>query len=271
MATENTHSLAVTGAGVTTATDVTVGQIIMPAGGPWVIHNIFGQVVRATATAGESNQGQIVLQSASGDIVPNPAPSIWPLIESGSFLGATADQSVCPLHIYDVNFEAAGKAAINLIYRQPTTVTVAPQLVLGVMFGKTRPAPSHWIYSDLMRAQVTTAAEISIGTVTLAERATRITGVMATITQDNVITAGEELIGICRLASDDIDLTPFQFPTANAFGAGLGGLIQSATNLYSYFLPVDIPVTGGARIQGFLDLNTAVTNACECEIYIAYE
>lgn len=258
-------------AGGTAAGDTTIGQITLPAGGPWKIHNIFGLLASSTTTAGEASGGTMRIESVSGDIIPQPSPSRFPLIESGSFLGATSDVSTCPLHIYEVDWEAAGKAVMNMIYRQETTVTVAPQLVLGIAFGKDRPVKSPIIHCDVVRAAVTAAADTSLGTITLAESAKRITGILAMAIQDGVLTTAEELIGFCRLASDDIDFTPMQVPFANAFGAGLGATIAAGHPAYRQFIPVDIPVLGGARINCFVDLNTAVTNAAEIQLFIAYE
>jgi hypothetical protein len=271
MATENTHSQLVAGAGGTAAGDTTIGQIVLPAGGPWIIHNVYGLLARVTATAGEMNGGTFRLQSASGDLKPNPAPSRFPLYESSSFLGATADVPMCPLAIFSTLYEASGKAAIDLIYRQETTVTVAPQLVLGILFGKAAPEIRPIVFSDMVRAAVTSAADTSVGTITISENASRITGIYAIALQDGVLTTAEELIGFIRLASDDVDLTPMQIPFAAAFGAGLGALINTPGAPSPSYIPLDIPVTGGARIQAFCDLNTAVTNGAEVAVYLSYE
>lgn len=271
MATENTHSDLIASAGQTAAGEVTLGQIVLPAGGPWIIHHVFGLIARATATAGEFVGGYLRLDSASGDTTPNPAPSKFPLVESGSSLGATADASRCPLHLYETNYSAAGKAAINLIYNQDTALTVAPQIVAGIMFGKNIPEPSRRVFVDRVRVAQTAVADTAVGTITISENAKRITGVAAVVAQDNVLTAGEELIGYCRLASDDIDLTPMKVPFNMAFGAGLGALIENNQAGPVTFLPLDIPVTGGSRINAFVKLNTAVTNAAEVQLFLAYE
>lgn len=271
MATENTHSMCVASAGGTAAGETTIGTITLPAGGPWIIHNVFGLLSRATATANEVNAGNIRIETASGDVTPQPAPARFPLSETSSFLGATADVPVCPLHNFPVRWEAAGKAVLNLIYNQSGTMTVAPQLVLGLMFGKSVPEPRPIIYSDLVRAAVTAAAKTTVGTITLAEKATRITGIYFNAMQDNVLTTAEELIGFGILESDDIDLTPFQIPLMHSYGAGLGALIMGNGVSHTKYIPLDIPVTGGARIQASIDLNTALTNAAEVSCFIAYE
>ena len=271
MATENTHIQLVAGAGQTAAGEALIGAITLPAGGPWIVHHFFGLIARATATAGELNGGTMRIESASGDTVPNPAPSNFPLYESGSFLGASVALPITPLALYPVHYEAAGKATLNMRYRQETAVTVAPQLVMGIMFGKERPVETPFRFCDFMRVQTNAAVDTAVGTITISENATRITGVCAIAIQDGVLTTAEELIGFARLASDDVDLTPMQVPLNHCYGAGLGGIIGSDSIPPMKFLPMDIPVKGGARINGFIDLNTALTNAAEVAIYLTYE
>jgi hypothetical protein len=271
MAKENTHSQLVAAAGQTAAGVVEIGQVVLPAGGPWKIHTVYGLLARQTATAGELNAGQIEVVSLAGDIDPNPAPAKFPLQESSSFLGAVADVPVCPLHTYNVDWTAAGKSLISLRYNQLTTVTVAPKLVLGLMFGKEAPAVKPAVFMDSVRLAVTAVTETSIGTITLSERATAITGVYAVAMQDGVLTTAEELIGYVRLASDDIDLTPMQIPLAMAMGAGLGATIHQHGFEAPTFLPCYIPLEKGSRVNCYANLSTAVTNGAEVAVFIQYE
>ena len=265
-----THSQIVVGAGAAAAADTTIGTIIMPADGPHRVHHIFAQAVSATQTAGESLIAGAIVQSVSGDITPNPSPSHFPVPESGSALGATLGQPVCPLHLLPVDCIAQGKASVNMILRQYTANTAAPQAVMGLIFSPTIPAtvPAH--NYDTVRAQVNAAAETAVGTITIAQGNHRIVGITGHVVQDNVITTAEELIGFFRLASDDVDLAPSMWPFSNAFGAGLGALIQGATGMHTTMIPVDIPVPGGARINVTVDLNNALTNAAEVVVTLAY-
>lgn len=267
----NTHSSIVVAAGAAAAGDVAVGAITLPAGGPWLIHDIFCQVVSATATPAESIGGHFRFDPASGDLNPDPSPSRFPVFETGSSLGATVDQGCCPLNLFQTEWVGAGKAVINCIYHQAIAPTVAPQIVMGIMYGHTRPAIKPLLFSDVVRVAQIVAGDTAVGTITLAEKATRIIGVCGILSQDGVLTTAEELIGFFRLASDDIKLPPMQLPFNNVFGAGLGILINAAPQGPIKYIPVDIPVEGGARINAFVDLNTAVTNAADCEIFLAYE
>lgn len=266
----NTHSAIVTGTGGTTAADAAIGSITLPAGGPWQVFGAFCQVVSATATAAESIGGYFFFNPASGDLTPDPSPSHFPVFETGSSLGTTIDRGCCPLNIFPVAWEAAGKAVINCVYHNSIAPTVAPQVVMGLMFGKSVPDILPLTFCDSVQAAVTSAADTSVGTVTLAEKATKIVGVCGILNQDGVLVAGEELIGFFRLASDDIKLPPMQLPFNNVFGAGLGATIFGGSQGPINFIPVDIPVIGGARVNCFVDLNTAVTNAADVEVYLAY-
>ncbi|MBA7705614.1 hypothetical protein ES703_114446 [subsurface metagenome] len=248
-----------------------IGTITFPAGGPWVIWGVWGFMVAATPTAAEVIAGHMRLNAVSGDILPNPAPSRFPLNAVGSQLGATLPAVMHALKIWPVLFEAPGKGVMQMIVNQAVGNTVAPECVLGVLFGKTIPSQMPIRFIDTVRAQVAAAVDTLIGTVTIAERATRITQVGGILVQDNVITTVEELLGYFRLASDDVRMPPAQFPFSAVYGAGLGALIQQAVAQLPVMIPVEIPVEGGARIDCYTLLNTAVSNAAEIEIFIAYE
>jgi len=267
----DTHGSAVTAALATAAGDTSIGTITLPADGEWSIFGLWAQLACATATAAERIGGTIRMNALNGDIDPNPAPTLFPVPSLGSFLGATHSVSYCPLDLHPIRYVAPGKAQIELIFNNPLGSTVAPICVAGIIFGKSIPTVRPSTYADRVRAQVTSATETSVGTITLAEKATRITSIYATLTQDNVLTTAEELIGWIRLDSDDIKMTPAIFPCSAAYGAGLGALIGNTFAQPAIKIPVSIPVSGGARINCFVDLVTAVTNAAEVTIGLTYE
>lgn len=268
----STYAQAVAGAGSTGAASTTVGTITMPAndGGKWLIHGVFGSIARATATAAESTGGYIQLSPPADDLDPNPAPSHFPLFGGASFLGATAPVTANPTVIYPVEYQAAGRATIDMNFINTIASTAAAQLVLGILFGDERPVMQPMQFVDSVRTTVTSASDTSVGTITLSERATEIVGVAAVLQQDGTLTTAEELIGFCRLASDDVKIIPFQFPVNTAFGAGLGATIGGMQQGEVKFIPVNIPVPKGASIDCFLDLNTAVTVGADIEIFLAY-
>lgn len=267
----NTHGSIVTSTGATTAADKTIGQITLPAGGPWNIHHVWAQVVSATATAAECIGGHFRFDPASGDLDPDPSPSEFPVFETGSSLGGTIDRGCCPLNLFPVDWTAAGKAVINCILHTSIACTVAPQVLIGMLYGDSRPEAKPFTFCDSIRAAVSSADDTAIDTVTLSQKASRIVGACGILSQDGVLVAGEELIGFFRLASDDVKLPPMMLPFNNVFGAGLGATIFGGSQGPINFIPLDIPVPNGARINAYVDLNTAVTNAANVEIYLAYE
>lgn len=266
------HSMTVSGGASTAAGDTNLGTIELPSreSGLWKIHKIFAQVARATATAAESVGGDLRLSPAQGEVIPNPAPSRIPVFEGGSFLGATADAPACPLQIFDVDYEATGQARIDLIYNNAIAATAAAQVVAGIMFGDDVPVHKPFRFVDRVRTTVTSAADTAIGTITLSQNAEEIVGICGVLQQDGVLVTAEELIGFFRMSSDDLKMVPAQFPFNTVFGAGLGVAIDSGPQGKLNFIDVSIPVPKGARIDCFVDLNTAVTNGADVEIFIAY-
>ena len=272
MAAEATHALVEQGAGSAAAGDTTIGSIELPTRGqPWTLHNFFGQMYRQTATAAEAVVGHMRINSASGDVTPQPNPSIFPLKGSGSFLGATAPVTTVPLHNYPLDLRAAGKADLDLIGNNAIAATAAPKFILGVAFGPGIPAPRPAKFANRARTTVTAAARGQVGTITLSEGATRIVAILGRLTQDGVLVAGEELGGFFDLSSEDVDLVPLQLGFNEVYGAGLGTTIGGGEAAPPMPHLVDIPVPGGARIDCFVTLNTAVTNGADVEIFIMYE
>lgn len=267
----DSHGQVVAAGASAAAGDTVIGTITLPANGPWLIYGLWCQHVEATATPGESTGGHFRINALDGDITPNPAPSRFPTGLGGSFLGGVEQQRVSPLKIWPVQFTAPGKARIQLIYNNTVAVTVAGQVAMGILYGKSIPNTPPITYIDVVRAQVAAAIDTAVGVITLAEKGRRITYIGCQIAQSGVLTAGEELIGFFRLASDDVNLSPSEWPCNAAYGAGLGATIEQPVVLPPTMIPVNIPVPGGARINCFIDLNTAVTNAAEVEIFIAYE
>lgn len=271
MALASTHGMTIASAGQTAAGTVTLGTITLPAGGPWTIHDVWVQVVSATLTVTDCVEGFLSVNADSGDVTPNVLPNAFPVQESGSGLGATGGVTVCPLHRYPVNWQAAGKAVLTFTFTTRTALVVAPQLVCGIMFGPAAPEKKPIVHISQVAIAQTAAADTLIGTITLPETVKKVTGVMGMIGADGVLVAAEEYIGIWRITSDDLDILPMSLPFSNAYGGALGALALGSTNLRNEFIPVDIDVPGGTRLQCFVDLNTAVTNPAQISVYVAHE
>lgn len=268
---DHTHSQLITGAIGSSVALTTLGTLTLPADGPWRIHNIYGQLARATATAAEAITAKFNFRSPTGDLTPDPQPSNWPMSNAGSFLGASAPAQNAPLSIFDVDWEAAGKGTISIAGALDIAATVAPIAVLGVVYGPDIPVVRRFKFCDQVQGTHAAATEAQIGTLTLSEKATRITGLCGVVLQDGVLVTAEELIGFFRLDSDDVLLSPSSWPFNDAYGAGLGTVIGSGGTSPIRFIPVDIPVPGGSRINVFTTFVTAVTNPADVAVYIAYE
>lgn len=267
----DTHGMVAAGAGQTGAGEKTIGSIVLPAGGPWTIFGLWGQAVQATEVAAEFTGGYIGINASAGDLDPNPAPTKFPIPAFGSSLGTALPVSTCPLKIWPIQYMAPGKAAIDLIFSNDIAMTVAPQVVMGIIFGKTIPEDRRMQYCDQVRGTVTATTSTSVGTITFSERASRITALGGILAQDGVHVTIQELLGYFTLTSDDVKLPPAEFPFSAAHSGGLGATIGSPVPNIPVMFPVNIPIPGGARFSAAVKLNTAVTNAANVAVYAIYE
>ena len=268
-----THALAVQGPGSTGARDITqIGSnITLPAGGPWTIFGLWGQVVRSTTSPDQGTGGELIFNSVSGDLTPDPAPGKYPLIGSPIAESANTALSAVPLNIWPVNWQASGKAVISLSYRQQLAITTASEVAAGIIFGDAVPTMQPLQFVDSVQSSFASASEQTIGTITLAEKATRIVGILADLNKGEASTTAEEVMATIRLASNDIKMPPSQYPCNRAFNASDGTAVGQSAVAQSQFIPVDIPVVGGSIISVLATTSISVTGNADIAVYIAYE
>ena len=272
MAANSSHGQVRAAATVATVVETQIGAALeLPTRAEgWVINDITAQVVRVTATAAENTAGTVRLNAPSGDLTPDPQPSRWPVFADGAFLGATANVGNCPLHRYAVELAAAGKADLEFFATNSTADTAAPIWLMGIHYAPEIVVPKRAFFSNFVRANQTTAVRTQVGTITLSEKATEIVGIIGFLSQNNVLTTAEELVGFFDLSSEDVELVPSQWLFNDVQGAGLGATIGGHFHFPPSPHQVSIPVPGGARIDCFVTLTTAVTNAADVMIAIQY-
>jgi hypothetical protein len=272
MAGQTSHGLVRVAATVATVVETQIGANVELPTSPdgWMLNEIGMYVARTTATAAENTGGSIRMQSDSGDIVPDPNPSRWPVFADGSFLGATAPVGNCPLHKYPIDLAAAGKADIGFYATNSIADTVAPVFGVGLHFAPELIVPKRPRFSNFVRATQATAVRTPVGTITLSEKATEITSILGILSQNGVLTTAEECIGFFDLQSEDVELVPSQWLFNDVQGAGVGATIGGHVHFRPDPWDVSIPVPGGARIDCFVTLTTAVTNPADVMICIMY-
>ncbi len=268
-----THALAVTGTGGTAAAAKTqIGSnMTLPAGGPWIIHHIWGQVAMITTVPDEGTGGQLIVEAASGDLTPDPAPGKFPMIGSPIHESANSSISAVPLNLWETRWEASGKAVISLHYLNQLAITTGSVVAGGIIFSDAVPEKRPLVFCDGVYNSFASAAESSIGTITLAEKATRIVGILADLNKGDSATIAEAILATIRLASDDVKMPPAQYPCNRAFNAGDGTIAGECSTPQSQFIPVDIPVEGGARIDVYATTTASITGNADIQVFIAYE
>ena len=126
-------------------------------------------------------------------------------------------------------------------------------------------------FCDAVYSSFASASEQSIGTITLAEKASRIVGIFADCNKGDALTSGEAILATIRLASDDIKMPPAAYPCMRCFDAGDGTVEGESAAPRMDFIPVDIPVEGGARLNIYATSVISVTGNVDIQVFIAYE
>lgn len=268
-----THGQLVRGTGGTAAGSRTqIGSsITLPAGGPWLIHGVWIQAVQDTAVLSEAINGNLIVDARSGDINPDPAPGRYPANGMSSQASANFGIHAAPLNIFDVNWLAAGKAVIDLSFENLSGNASAPVVAAGIIYGDSIPEKKPLVFCDGVGATLTANTEASIGSITLAEKATKIVGIMATAMKDGAITVDEAMLATIRLDSSDVKFTPGEFPCGQAYNAADGTAVGGSALPQNQFITLDMPVIGGSIINIFGTLANAVTAGLDVTVYIAYE
>lgn len=269
----STHGLVVTGTGgVNALAETLIGAALsMPAKGPWTIFGLWGLVVRNTTIPDQGTGGAIIVDSLSGDIDPDPAPGEYPLIGSPISQAANGAISAVPLNIWAVNWMAAGKSSLALKYLNQLAITTGSDVALGILFGDTIPQRKPLVFCDGVRSAFASTSEQQLGTITLAEKARKIVGIFADCNKGDAATGGEPILVTIRLDSADVKFQPAEFPCNRAFNASDGTAAGQSAVAMSNFIPVDIDVVGGARVDVFATSTASVTGNVEVQVYLAYE
>lgn len=267
-----THGNVVQGNGGTTDDAVTqIGSdITLPAGGPWKLFGVTTTAVQHTPTAAQSCQGYIRLDALSGDVRPNLAPAKIPVIGPGNMVSANSGSANSPSNLFPVDFEASGKAVIRVNFVNSQANTVAPKIQCALMYGDAIPEKVRFNFFDEVHTEFAATTETSLGTITLSEAAKKIVGVAGIAYHAGALSASEECMAYFRLASDDIGIQPAEFPCNAAANAGLGTVAGQFSAIPFNFIPVDIPIVGGARITVYATTTIAVTNSARVGVWLAY-
>ncbi len=268
-----THALTVGGvvAGAVAPGTKIGSTITLPAFGQWLIHDLLLQRATSDTINRQGSTGYVLVDPISGDLTPDPAPGRYPLPGQAPWAAANSGLVQSPIFSHQVAWVAPGKAQIDMRH-----IDLAPggpgQFVQAtIMFGEVRPFPRPMPFVDSVSADISANAVTLIGTITLAEKSKRITGIFADLALSAIPAVGDPIIGYASFESDDKLLTPLQIPFARAYGALELQPDFSNTIPNMAFIPVDIPTPNGMRITVTSNMAQAYANPVIASVFIAYE
>ncbi len=109
-------------------------------------------------------------------------------------------------------------------------------------------------------------AKTLIGTITVPQSARTIIGVWCHALAGAGMTTLENITGIFELESPDVNLQPLQLPLdcVTVLTSGVGAVSPRVW-------PVNIPVSGGAKISGYVTMDMAQTVAGKARFGLIYD
>ena len=269
----STHGIGRMGPGSQILNDeVQIGSnITLPAGGPWLIYNMWSQSILTNSNGYRSVNGYIHLDSISGDITPDPAPGKFPLIPHFMTTSAWGYTDFDVINIFKTRLLAPGKSVIALSHISKVTIPDAPAISVGILFDKQVPIKRYSPWTDYVAADLSSNVETYIGTITMSEAAKRLTSIYCEVFPVDSITADDYVLATFRLDSDDIEITPAIFPSFAAWALFTGGNQSYAQARHIEPIHLNIPVLGGARINVFATLANATTSNVLAACHLTYE
>ncbi len=273
-----THSQGVSGTGATTGgTEVSIGTTTLPRPGPWKIYGLWFTSSHDLPGDGIQLQSRMRIDDINADIMPTPTPYTIPIFSQPAILGTGGDSYMVDWRYKPVNWVAAGGTQLRFLENEATTLSTAGQFAMGVFYG-VKPTAYDVMARDILAnhyesvgGTADTTAETTAGTITLSEKAKVITGICMDVVGSASV-EGEQLSGLARIQSDDVDLPPFTFPFSHVSTAPLETVENDAQAVGTIptFIPVHIPVPAGASIEALTTLDVDVGAAAITRFYLGY-
>jgi len=105
-----------------------------------------------------------------------------------------------------------------------------------------------------------------IDTITVPAGVSRIVGIVCQAVGAAIITSGEPITGILELESDDVPCVPAQF-LLDVVSCLTSGAVAFNPRVW----PVDIKVSAGNRIKGYVTMDMAMTGGLKARFQLMYE
>lgn len=267
-----THAACEIGAiGAVANTYSDIGALITLAGntGRWLVYQLGGALVTATATPAERYGGHIRIDpDEADDWTPTPTPCEVPTPVFSSGLGTTGQIAYgAPMIMHPVSFQANKGASFNIQGAEAITNAAAAVGIGAIFYGDSVPAHALNPWASPIKhlrrisGSVDATAETSIGTVTVGQNDSRINWIGEVGAVDGTLSADQEMVYRLRLSSDDTPISNFRFPPS-AVSPAADATPDAQGMVLPQLWPVDIPIVGGATLDVLADhqIATATTH-----------
>lgn len=251
--------------------DFRMDTFTLPAGGPWIIHTVYGQIIKGSNVDTDVITGHFFFQPTAGDFNPNPVPSEFPFDTSGWWTGTNTLVPQSTLSLFPVHWQAPGKSQLDVFTHIETTSVGAASAVVGIIYAPALPQQTFPTkYAHIFR-DLDSTSEVQLGTIQLAQSARRLLGVHGHLSQKAEILDNDIAFGSFRLDSADLQISPATFPFQTIYGPAPGTNVLPIQIGAPFFIPLDIPVPEGARIDVFSTWPAHFNREQDQLVFLAYE
>ena len=268
---EHTHSQLLTGAISGNPLPSKMGTLTLPAGGPWIIHHVYGQIIKVSNTDPDTIVATFYFQPAAGDFSPNPTPSFFPFDTTGKASASAVNMPQSTISLFPVFWTAPGSAQLEVFTAQRATSPGNLTGTIGILYSARAPQQTFPTKYAQLDSTINSTNEEQLGTIQLAQSSRRLLGIHGHMEQEDEIRDDDIAVGTIRLDSADLALSPLSFPFQTIYGPAPTASFQAIQNGAPFFIPLDIPVPKGARIDVFTTWADHFTVQQMQQVYLAYE
>ena len=245
--------------------------VIMPAKGPWLIHHVWGYMLHSTPSGQEPLNPVLKFDSPTGDIVPYPAPSHFPLTITGPGDNVNCGSVQTPLSLIPVYWTIDGKASFQAYSLTDIASFDNVAVQWGILFSREYPILKPITFCDHVSGPVAPLDPTTLGTIHISENAQRLTAISCSLNSSTSLGAAKEIAGTISLTSSDIDLVPSVFPLDRTFHGAFGTPVNLPVGLAPTWIPLNTDIIPGSKIDVSCTLFKNDSNNAQVMVFLAYE
>jgi len=244
--------------------------IILPANGPWIIHDLSANIAPTPGLGNSTVAGAIKISSLTSDISPASDAMEFPLNPLPFQILANDTISPSLTQHIPLDLIAAGSSSVQLSFLPYDQFPFDVTILAGLTYSTEIPIIYPCKRVTVAHAEISTLGETQIGSATLSESATIITGITPYVLWTESPTDYNPLIAYVRLSSTATPIQPSEFLCDASYSHTTLTPLPPSPPPPPRMIPVSIPITPGETISIFCNLLYAPSVPVEAVVHLFY-